>query len=212
MKGKRDSCGHEDSLRVLLDALFRAQQRPDRAGWARRKRTFRKYADNLSLSFSPRHCWWKFERFYSVARFTSHRFPVSPSFLSGEFYESVYPRNVVRKFSRSPMNIGRSINFKTSDQVRRSVCRRVTSSLTFGTLDSSDVIITELSPKRRDCHRRTKFNRRFTSPCPRTPGPRESILRTSSINVLYDRKVSLRATTYFSFPFFYERVQFIYYV
>ena len=145
--------------------LFRAQH-PNGMGYERgeselseRKRVRRRIISSFFLFPRPmRRCWWKFERFYSVARFTSRRFSVSPSFLSGEFSESVYPRNASRKFGHSPMNIGRSINFKTDES--ESVvpfCRRVTSSLTFGTPDSNDVIITELNPKRQGCHRGTKL-------------------------------------------------------
>jgi len=174
MKGKRDSCGHEDSLRASM--LFRAPA----SEWDERSESeLSESTLTIFLSFSLRHCWWKFERF-SVARFTSHRFSVSLSFLSREFSESVYPRtlsgsSVVPQWTL----VGRLILKRASGKVRRSVCRRVTSSLTFGTLDLSDIIITELNPKWRDCNRRTKFNRRFTFPV------RNPVFRESWISRLY---------------------------
>lgn len=196
MKGKRDSCGHEDSLRALLDAVRGAA-----SNRARRKRTFGKYADNLSFFLSPA----LLMKIWTIL--LGRSFHVTPflriSFISLRgILRKCLSENVVRKFGRFPMNIGRSINFKTSERRDRSVCRRVTSSLTFGTLDSGDVIITELNPKRWDCHVQS-----LIVDLPLLPlCLKFRISWTSSINVLCDRKVSLSAATYFAlFSFFFTR-------
>lgn len=75
-----------------------------------------------------------------------HRFSVSPSSLSGEFSRKLSER--CPEVWSFPMNIGRSINFKTRErrspsfrlQARRNIV------VNFRDLDPGDVIITELNP------------------------------------------------------------------
>lgn len=169
MKGKRDSCGREDRC-VRSLTLLRAQHPTERDERGESELSESTSTISFFLSPAPLMKIWTIllGRSFHVTPFLRISFISLRGILQKRLSE-----NVVRKFGRSPMNIGRSINFKTSERrgVCRSVCRRVTSSLTFGTLDSSDVIITELNPKRRDCHRRTKFNRRFIPPPSGIPYP-----------------------------------------
>lgn len=64
-----------------------------------------------------------------------------------------FSENIVRKFGRSPMNIGRSINFKTSEPAESVVSFAGMRNIVVNFRDpgdSDDVIITELNPNVRE--------------------------------------------------------------
>jgi len=113
---------------VRFLTLFRAQHP---AGMSEAKANFQNYTDEYSFFLSPA----LLMKIWTIllARFTSSFLRISFSSLRGilRVYPSVYPRTLSESSVVPRWTLGRSINFKTSD--RRSVCKRVTPPLTFGT-------------------------------------------------------------------------------